>query len=51
MKLKYREIFIKTRLSILYKSLFDKEYRDWMLKRILDKNWQREKMVQLGLKN
>ena len=50
MKLKYRRLFIKNRLSILYKSLFHKEYRDWLLKRILDKNWQREKMVQLGLK-
>ena len=49
-KLKYIEFFIKDRLSILYKSLFDKEYRYWLLKRILDKNWQREKMVQLGLK-
>ena len=26
-KLKYRDFFIKDRLSILYKSLFDKEYR------------------------
>ena len=50
MKLKYRELVIKTRLSFLYKSLFDKEYRDWLLQRILDKNWQRKKMVQLGLK-
>ena len=49
-KLKYAEFFIKKRLSILYKSLFYKEYRDWVLKRVLDKNWQREKMVQLGLK-
>ena len=49
-KLKYRKLFIKKRLYILYKSLFDKEYRDWVLKRISNKNWQREKMVQIGLK-
>ena len=49
-KLEYRKLFIKERLSLLYKSLFNKEHRDWLLKRISDKNWQRKKMVQLGLK-
>jgi len=49
-KLKRTELFIKKRLSILYKSVFDKEHRVWLLKRISDKNWQREKMVQLGFK-
>jgi len=49
-KLKHAKLFIIIRLSILYKALFDKEYRDWLLKRISDKNWQREKMVQLGFK-
>jgi hypothetical protein len=49
-KLKRTELFIKKRLSILYKALFDKELRIWVLKRISDKNWQREKMVQLGFK-
>jgi len=49
-KSKYRKVFIKNRLSIIYKSIFNKEYRDWFLKRIADKSWQREKMAQLGFK-
>ena len=50
MKLKYIELFIKERLFILWKSLFDKEYRRWLAKRISDEHWQSEKMIQLGLK-
>ncbi len=46
-----RQLFIKSRLEILYKSIFDKEYRVWFFKRIADPNWQQEKLVQLGLKN
>ena len=46
-----RQLFIKSRLRILYKSIFDKEYRVWLFKRIADPNWQQEKLVQLGLKN
>jgi hypothetical protein len=46
-----RQLFIKSRLGILYKSIFDKEYRVWLFKRIADPNWQQEKLVQLGLKN
>ena len=49
-KLKYIEIYIKERLVILYKSICDYEYRIWLVKRILDKDWQLEKMIQLGLK-
>ena len=49
-KLKSTELFIRKRLSIFYKCLIDKEHRVWLLKRISDKNWQREKMVQLGVK-
>ena len=45
-----KQIFIKQRMSTLYKSIFHKEYRVWLLNRISDKNWQREKLVQLGLK-
>ena len=44
-------LFMKKRLNILYKSIFNKEYRVWLLKRIADPNWQREKLNQLGLKN
>jgi hypothetical protein len=43
-------LFMKSRLNILYKSIFNKEHRVWLLKRISDPNWQREKLIQLGLK-
>ena len=46
-----RKIFIQSRLNIIYKSIFDKAHRTWLIKRIMDKNWQREKLIQLGLKN
>ena len=36
--------------SIIYKSFFQKEYRVWLFKRITDKNWQKEKLVQLGIR-
>jgi len=45
-----RKLFIKSRLDIIYKSLFDKDHRNWLIKRTTDKTWQREKLVQLGLK-
>ena len=38
------------RCSIIYKSIFDKEIRTWLIKRITDKQWQKEKLIQLGLK-
>ncbi|MCI2229799.1 nucleotidyltransferase family protein [Polaribacter sp. MSW13] len=44
------KLFLKSRLKIVYKSLFDKAHRTWLLKRITDKSWQQEKLVQLGLK-
>ena len=40
--------FIKKRLNIIYKSFFNKPYRSWLIKRIKDKNWQKEKLIQLG---
>ncbi|WP_299670683.1 nucleotidyltransferase family protein [uncultured Polaribacter sp.] len=48
--LKTKELFIKKRMSIIYKSLFHKDYRTWVFKRISDKNWQKEKLIQLGIK-
>ncbi|MFY9243728.1 MAG: nucleotidyltransferase family protein [Polaribacter sp.] len=45
-----RSLFIKMRLDIIYKAIFDKAYRNWLLKRTTDKNWQREKFIQFGLK-
>jgi hypothetical protein len=43
-------LFIKERFKIIKDSIFDNEKRNWLLKRTTDKNWQREKLVQLGLK-
>ena len=43
-------LFIKNRLNIIYKSIMYKEYRVWLFKRVTDKNWYKEKLVQLGIK-
>jgi len=40
----------KKKLTVLYKSTFNKTYRNWLLKRMTDKNWYQEKLIQLGLK-
>lgn len=45
-----RKLFIKSRATILYKSIFDKDHRNWLLKRITDKDWQQQKLADLGLK-
>ena len=45
-----RKLFINKRLNIIYKSIFNNEYRTWLIKRTTDKNWQREKLIQLGIK-
>ncbi|MGY0426463.1 MAG: nucleotidyltransferase domain-containing protein [Polaribacter sp.] len=45
-----RKLFVKRRMSIIFKSLIDKKYRTWLLKRISDKDWQQEKWIQLGFK-
>ena len=44
------KLFLTLRLKIIYRSFFIKEYRVWLLKRISDKRWQREKLVQLKFK-
>ena len=44
-----RRLFIKSRLQIMYKAVFDQEHRVWLFKRIHDKAWQSEKLIQLGL--
>ena len=41
---------IKERYTIIYKSIFNKTHRNWLLKRMTDKNWCQEKLIQLGLK-
>jgi ribosomal protein L10 len=43
-------LFLKSRLGIIYKSLIYKEYRVWLFKRVTDKNWYKEKLVQLNFK-
>ena len=43
-------LFIKERLNILYKATIYKEYRVWLFKRVTDKNWYKEKAIQLGIK-
>ena len=43
-------LFIKFRVNILYKSIIYKEYRVWLFKRVTDKNWYKEKIIQLGIK-
>ena len=44
-------LFMRWILNILYKSVIYKEYQVWLLKRITDKNWYREKLMQIGFKN
>ena len=43
-------LFLKSRLKIIYKSIIYKEYRDWLFKRVTDKNWHKEKLIKLGIK-
>jgi hypothetical protein len=45
-----RKLLIKSRLYNIYKSFFDTETRQWLIKRITDKNWYREKLIHFGLK-
>jgi hypothetical protein len=42
--------FIKARLNSIYKSILYKEYRVWLFNRVTDKNWYKEKAIQLGIK-
>ena len=41
----------KKKLNILYKSIIYKEYRVWLFNLLTDKNWYKEKGIQLGIKN
>ena len=49
-KINSLKIFLTKRIHIIYKSLFIREYRIWLFKKITNKNWQNEKLVQLRLK-
>ena len=44
-------IILKHRVNIIYKSVIYKEYRVWLFKRVTDKNWYKEKLIQLSFKN
>lgn len=46
----YRKHFIQKRVVLIYKAISNKTYRDWLIKRISDKTWQREKLIQLGIR-
>lgn len=43
-------LFIKLRLNIVYKGIIYKEYRAWLFNIVTDKNWLKEKIIQLGMK-
>ena len=43
-------LFLRERLIIILKSIIYKEYRVWLFKRVTDKNWYKEKGIQLGIK-
>ena len=45
-----KKLFVNSRANILYKSIIDKDHRSWLYKRITDKEWQQQKLIQLGLK-
>ena len=44
-------LFIKRTLYVFYKSLKHKEYLVFMFNCLIDKNWYKEKLIQLGFKN
>ena len=44
-------LFIKLRVNIIFKSIIYKEYRVWLFKRVTDKNWLHQKLIQLGIKS
>jgi hypothetical protein len=43
-------LLLKSRVNIIYKSIIYKEYRVWLFKIVTDKNWCKEKLIELGIK-
>ena len=41
---------LRHRLNVIYKCIIFKEYRVWLFKKLTDKNWYKEKIIQLGFK-
>ena len=46
-----RKLFLRSRLSLIYKSMYKKENLYWFIRRVTDKTWYKEKMIQLGIKS
>lgn len=44
------KFFTTSRLSIIFKSIYDKENREWLFYRVNNKEWLQQKLIQLGLK-
>jgi len=45
-----RRSIIIYRFKLIYKSFFSDNHRSYLIDRISDKNWRKEKLIQLGLK-
>ena len=43
-------LFFKKRIKVIKKAILDKKMRRWLIQHLLDKKWQNEKLVQLGVK-
>jgi hypothetical protein len=48
-RIKRKNIFLY-RFDLILGSFFHKENRSWIYKRVTDKNWRKEILVQLGIK-
>tara|TARA_R110001632_G_scaffold169637_1_gene288642 strand:+ start:867 stop:1964 length:1098 start_codon:yes stop_codon:yes gene_type:complete len=46
-----RKLFTRQRLNIISKAIYRNDYRIWLFKRLTDKTWYKEKMIQLGIKS
>ena len=46
-----RKLFTRQRLNIISKAIYRNDYRIWVFKRLTDKTWYKEKMIQLGVKS
>ncbi len=42
---------LKYRINLIYKSFLHKDYRVYLYNRVTDKNWYKEKLIRLGIKN
>jgi len=49
-KIKTTSIELFRKLIIVFRCVYDKEHRVWIIKRVSEKKWQDQKLIQLGLK-